>query len=56
MEPIKTEVVIVGAGPGGYAAAFVLLRKQVDVTTAWLCIIIMVLLAVNTAASLVDVE
>src|SRR5262249_21259610 len=22
MEPIKTEVVVVGAGPGGYAAAF----------------------------------
>ena len=22
MEPIKTEIVVVGAGPGGYAAAF----------------------------------
>jgi len=22
MDPIKTEIVVVGAGPGGYAAAF----------------------------------
>jgi len=32
MEPIKTEIVVIGAGPGGYAAAFYAADKGKKVT------------------------